>query len=490
MKLTPTLRIGTQSALLILPLFLGLSWASSTMSFRAIKTELLWGFEEEALALAVSTAAFLGADEVATLAAGDDERRAPLRALRQWGQLRTLAVLDAAGDPLTPLIGDEESPVTPRPQLAVEAPEPHLGDIVTRNGERFLTAFAPLAADGEQPAAWVRVETGVEDYFADLAAYRRSAWTQVAGSVGLGALAVVLLTGLIAPRLRQLVDAARGVRHGRYDAELQDSAVCEINDLVGTFRTMTSVLGESVDKARRAVVDHEQFRSWNDIADAWVRDVLPSSPLDAGDVELAAALGPGAPPDRCLHLSGVPAVDTRDAGDRPREDHPGGGSRCDRADGFIAFIGQLRGGDSDDLAVRAAGLGFYLEQHAAHRTPRQLADDLRTHFDVDRGDMLLRRRSGDPITHCRLGPGPSRAVTELPATSPRIFTTDSSEHSTRESPPAPGSESTGDRVAETVLELRGDAAAADLLADSVRLGPALRTEAILVLAPTVDTGDG
>src|SRR5437660_946634 len=67
------MRIRTQNALAILPLFLFLALISSALLVQAERRELRWGVREEAASLAVATAEFIDGNQYLALVESTDE---------------------------------------------------------------------------------------------------------------------------------------------------------------------------------------------------------------------------------------------------------------------------------------------------------------------------------------------------------------------------------------------------------------------------------
>ena len=379
MKQRPALRIGTQCAVLIIPLFVVFSSISAAVSFRAVHQELVWGFEQEALALAVSTAAFFAQGSFADVARGDERALAPLRSLRRWGQLRTLALFDIEGRPLSGLIGGLGAPVAVNPRLSQGTARPHLGRIFVREDERYLSAFTPVRAADGSVEGWVRADISVEQLFVEEASYKRRVVTMIAVPTAVGCFLVLALTGLISPRLRDLTHAAGNVRQGLFETGFRGSVLREINDLVGTFQTLVSVLEDTKKKAGRSVVDHEQFRAPSDIAAAWSLYARSAPTLRTEDFEMRVAVGPRAPLDRCFYLG-----------------------HLSTDGGFVGLVARLEGDEPLDLAQRSGSLGFFLEQHASIADPQQLIRSLDHVFGIEEACLLIRRKRFEPIFQVRL----------------------------------------------------------------------------------------
>lgn len=245
----------------------------------------------------------------------------------------------------------------------------------------------------DQPIlAWIRIETNVDEFVEQDRLFRSKVWIQMILSALLGMALVVLLTRLVAPGLDKLTKAAGRVTKGRFEHDLETGSVREINDLATTFGTMVSVLGETVAKGRRSVMDREESRANAEIAETWAHEHLVPKALDLGRFEVAATLGSEAPMRSFLALFSWP-----DPAQRPAAEAAPAG--------FLAAIGSVDGDDPVTVAAAATAVPAFLEEHCDRFSPEQLLAETRTHFGVSSAKLVVWNASDDRIRHLTLTAG-------------------------------------------------------------------------------------
>ncbi|HBS03724.1 MAG TPA: hypothetical protein DEA96_02085 [Leptospiraceae bacterium] len=97
----------------------------------------------------------------------------------------------------------------------------------------------------------------------------RSSVVEIAIGVLVSALAGIVialfLSSILSRTLRNLAEAASKAADGDYDVKIRSGLIQEFNDLGNTFRTMTSLLYDTLDRIRKTLIEQEQFRNTDDL---------------------------------------------------------------------------------------------------------------------------------------------------------------------------------------------------------------------------------
>lgn len=357
------LRISTQNALLILPLFLCLSLASAFLSYDATKRELMWGFEEEVAALAIVTREYVEPSWLQESSSESvfDELEGRLERLRDWGQLRRFVLFDVQGDMRMVFHGLD---LQPDDHLELLRPQDGalVGEVECLAEGCLLPAFAPIWAENDGLVGWVRTDISIDSFFEALSDLRRRLAIQVGGSLLLGGLVVMFLTLIVTRKVTELRGATLDIRSGDYDRRLDAGLVREVNDLITTFNTMGSVLGETTGRARRRIVAREQFRTADDIAAAWERLVGPPRQVRGQHFECVVERG-----------SEAPATDFGGCG--KREDGT--------TEAVAAWVGRLRADEVQADMAQGLAASRFIEEHWVTMEPRVLLETLHRLFEIE-----------------------------------------------------------------------------------------------------------
>jgi HAMP domain-containing protein len=405
------MKIRTQNLLAIVPLFLFLAVASSLLISFAERRELLWGLREEASSLAVASAEFIDGQGYATLVSAGT--RAPyfaglsvsLERILHRGQARrifglsadggrTLFTLDAGengaeapasatvtrgippmhGLGYEPVLDAKKQPIASRPvamdtarffaSAPPRAPQYFVSDVRdTGPGDARMTAMAPIADAAGRRVGILGVETDAEEY---VVTTRRilgtSAW--ITGIVLLVGTVVALgVSGLVTHEVQDLTRAAVDVKLGNLDRSIQPGRIQEVGDLAGTFNTMSAVLKDVLSQTRRTLIEGEQFRTEEDLAEVYNELFWP--PLSSCHDGVAAAarqIGKGAAGSFHALLTS-----------------PHGG---------CAVVGRVGGSSPVTAALEASAACLLLQQEVAATDADTALRRVKELFDVERLECL------------------------------------------------------------------------------------------------------
>ena len=298
--------VRTQTVLGITPIFTVLGAAIGLVLYSTEKAEILWGLEEEVSSFAVSLAEFLsegrpdpGVDNLNTLR--DNNR---IQSLFDYGQLewvRRHRLTEEGIQPDAPQGNEYFSP--PESPKFSELSSDKNGDITLVEPLRFTdpdeTPFARAFSSvrGEDGTVTGYIEAVVSACRLDVRS-RELLWRIGFLTLGLtiiGYLLSVLLSRFLTRRLGYLEEAARIVAGGSYDHQIEPHTIKELNDLGGTFNTMSSIIRDTLAKARSQLVESEQFREPVDLAVACRQLGLRESELEWESQRWLTGVAGGAP---------------------------------------------------------------------------------------------------------------------------------------------------------------------------------------------------
>ncbi len=295
------MKIRTQNMLAFVPLFLGLAALIGALMYVVQYRELVWGLDEEATSIAVAAAHHMNPTAIREAADQADWGAVvadPLRLLH-WGLAQRIALVTPNSEVLYD--SARETDMAERPIALSSAllgrldAQPFAATPVQQDERgRYMMAFSPIQ-DDEGVAAILMIETSADSLAEHEARMFRTIRVMVIVSVLAGIVLAWFISRLISRRIVSLTRAAAAVSAGQYDQTHETGGVQEINDLSNTFNTMSSVLSEVISRARRAVVEAEQFRTDDDLARAFTRTFMAEEQRSMYGVTVAAGhVGPRA----------------------------------------------------------------------------------------------------------------------------------------------------------------------------------------------------
>ncbi|MBI1200393.1 MAG: hypothetical protein GC203_21240 [Phenylobacterium sp.] len=276
--------------MMIVPLFLLLAGVNGALLYAWEKSEAAHGLENQALAAAVTVAAFAAGNDDLAAALADPRRDAALR--KAVGKIEGLEAIYLVGaDGRARRIagaGPEAPPGRFDPPTTAAA----LPVRLTADGRRVAPAVAP-AADGRYAVALIDAEP--------LAAQVTQVGLLVAALVAGAGLLGLVLAGLVARRItRELArDSAMiaAIRDGAAD-DPQDLAIRETQDLAEAVRLMRVSVEARQARGRRELALRDRRRGEAAAARAWRDEAFPPLDAEAGGARVAVRIlgepGPGA----------------------------------------------------------------------------------------------------------------------------------------------------------------------------------------------------
>lgn len=299
--------IRTQNLLVIPPIFLILGLTVGFLADRAAREEILWGLEEEAVALAVTVAEMVGGTTLDRLAEGSEtavervdgglsrmSRHGQIESVVLYSHLRDGPVLawhrDTTAAAMEEAFWDE--PVRGVREHAVLGSVGPWGPYA-----EALVAAAPIYAAGGgadlRGAATVVIDA---TRLSTLTGRLRRNFILLVGLItGLGVAAALFLSARIGHQVTELRRVGATVAAGEYRAPVQVSGVKEVQDLSNTLGTMASILADVFSRGRRALLVGDPFLLAQGVASAYrderQSDVGPPEGFDVG----FSAIGDPAP---------------------------------------------------------------------------------------------------------------------------------------------------------------------------------------------------
>lgn len=282
------MNIRTQNILTIAPVFLFVSVAVGALRYQMSSNDLVWGFKEEASAIAVSAAAHLSAEGSREILAGGEESGEQLtryiQGIFSWEKAKAVFAYDSKGS----LIFNFTPGITPenKPGLRTgPVPENHMREVLAgkhvvseiqneREAGDVLFAYSPLRDSSGAVLGVLGIETDARAVREKLAHILTGVvWGSVA-MLFLGVSVALIISGIIKSRIALLNRAADAVAAGNFGRILRNGSIREINDLSNTFNTMNSILRDNSEKSKRSVAESELCRKPEDLIEVFNRSFL------------------------------------------------------------------------------------------------------------------------------------------------------------------------------------------------------------------------
>ena len=353
------MRFRTQMLLAFVPLFLLLGASGETVLALLEHREMRWGLEEEASSLAVALAEFLR-DQPFTNphppAAGAINWEDSVGTVLKRDQVLRLDLLAADGrtvvrhfGPAAPAGTDAALPPGVAERLGRETWV--LGAIAGRGSDATLTAYAPLHRPDGALAGYLGVTVDAGDYLLASKLETQRIGYGAGASLLAGLLAIGLVVRPVTRGTRELRAAADRAQTGETLTPPAARLVQETDDLGETFGTMSTLLGEAMDKTRQNLVENEQLRTSQDLAAAFHARFSQPLHVRHGAVEAEARIV-GADPG-------------------------GAFCTCRRiGDTLWAFTGQVEVSDKLQQAVVASAARGYLEDALSRMAPEAAVTEI------------------------------------------------------------------------------------------------------------------
>lgn len=273
------MKIRTQSVLAIVPVFIGVAAISGFLTYTSEQQENYWALHEESTALTISIAAFIDVDSyqetLQTASAQSQNVRyindleKHLRQILQWKQAKYVLVRSLDGQRLLNhfSIGHPITAHRPLSETAMETlqeQEVWISDIMPLNSETSFVEACTLLNQGDRAASVGVLCVGVsaDVFLAQMAQSQRKVILSSSVIVIIGVILALTISELITKQIRQLRRAAETVASGDYQQTFKIGGIIqELQDLSNTFNTMSSVMEETLSRAKRSLVENERFRT-------------------------------------------------------------------------------------------------------------------------------------------------------------------------------------------------------------------------------------
>ncbi|MDG2238817.1 MAG: hypothetical protein P8L30_01210 [Longimicrobiales bacterium] len=379
-----TIRI--QNLLVIPPIFLILGLAVGLLADTAVQEEIIWGLEEEAVAMAVTVAEMTGLTTLDRVVAGDAEATERLRSQLQGVARHGLAqsiVLYSRGQGRAVLAlhrdstaTDMEQPLWDR-QLSGISGQTVLGAVGDWGPySESLAAAAPIQAlGGEADGGGVAlVVVGASRLTSLTAELRSRLMTMVLLLTSIGAAAALFLSRQVGRQVRELARVGAQVAAGRYESNVQVSGVTEVQDLSNTLGTMASILSDVFSRGRRALLIGDPFHLNRQTAAAYRDSREVQRPQPEGiQVEVSHI---GEAPPGCFYGWG-------EVGDQ-----------------VALWVGEMAGGRALDLAVEAATANRMIDRGLSYESPDEVSRSVSRLFDFNSLQFAIYSREATDEPQC------------------------------------------------------------------------------------------
>ncbi len=270
------MRIRLQILLGIVPVFLVLGLVVAALNYTIRREETYLALREDVYTLTVAMTEFLSSDAVRA------ELKDPNSVSARFGpslnrlmgenpiERITLRSLDATHKPVE--FGDSpgDAALTPSPRTLMEARDYVLFSPILQSsdGHDFVRSMAPLGT-AAGPFGLLTLDIDATGAMREQRTILLESLAFLFGILGCGLMVSWIVGRFVTRAVEQLGMATEIVASGRYDWRVQPGWLREVNDLGNTFNTMTSLLEEILSKTKRAVIEGEQFRRPEDLAEAF-----------------------------------------------------------------------------------------------------------------------------------------------------------------------------------------------------------------------------
>lgn len=334
--------------LLVVPLFLALAAVNGALLYAWEKAEAERGLEAQALAAAVTTAAFAAGDDDLAMALADPRRAAALaEAARRIPGLLGLYVVAADGTE-TPIAGRTAGPA--KHHIGMPRSAAVLPVRTDAAGRHVAIAVAPAAG------RYVIAEIDAEPLFAQLAGLKQviAAVVAAAGAIGLA------LALWVAGRIRrELAVNSALIASEAATPQAEALSIRETKDLANAVRLMRTSVSGRLSRSARELALNDRRRDEAGAVAAYRSEALPPIAAVAAGVSVAARPLGAAPPG-AFHALAV-------------------------ADGrAVLVLGEAAGDGPADALAQALAARRFFERSALDGDPAERVEQGRRAFDLRR----------------------------------------------------------------------------------------------------------
>ncbi|MBL8554964.1 MAG: hypothetical protein JNL41_11850 [Phenylobacterium sp.] len=335
--------------LLVVPLFLALAAVNGALLYVWEKTEARRGLEGQAIAAAVTTAAFAaGSDDLAVTLADPRRAAALAEAAASIEGLEGLYVVDPEGTE-TAIAG--RAPHVSKRRIGMPTAATVLPVRTALDGRRIATAVAPA-----ERGRYVIAEIDAEPLYARLAKLRRIIAGVVAGAGAVGLALALSVAGRID---RELAVNSALIASDDAAAEAAALSIRETRDLANAVRLMRTSVSGRLSRSARELALNDRRRTEAVAVAAYRAEALPPVVATAAGVRVAVRALGAAPAGAFAAL-------------------------CVVEDRAALALGEAAGdGAAEALAMALAARGFF-ERALLDGDPAARAEQGRAAFGLDR----------------------------------------------------------------------------------------------------------
>lgn len=270
------MRIRLQILVGVAPVFLVLGLVVATLNYTTRREETYLALREDVYTLTVAMTEFLSSDavraELAEPSSGSSHLGESLNRLMEENPIERIVLrsLDSKHTPLEFGDSSEDAALSRRPRTSMEARDYVLFSPILRRSDEnsFVRAMAPLRTTAG-PFGLLTLDIDATETVRAQRTILLESLAFLFGILGCGLMVSWMIGRLVTRAVEQLNTATEIVASGRCDWRVQPGWLREVNDLGNTFNTMTSLLEEILSKTKRAVIEGEQFRRPEDLAESF-----------------------------------------------------------------------------------------------------------------------------------------------------------------------------------------------------------------------------
>jgi hypothetical protein len=352
--------IRRQILLYILPLFACFGVIGSAVAWRLQTEADKQVFDVMSASLVISFAEFITAADLDALARdvplADTALGRAVPRLERWAIASRIFLLDAkSGYRLADTTRDAAPLPDPALLRDLKLEEiRHLPMRTAATGEPYFTITTLVPHSG----AVLGVEIPATPYLEARKQIWRGIWQNLILVMIIGVAVTLFVAEFLSWQVRQLQKSAAQIGLAEFPLEQPDGMVQEVADLGNAFEVMHSVLGDTVDKTRRSLVESDYFRGDRTLATVLQKNLNPAQAWSGATVDAAWQIL-GTPPSAAL--AGAVLIDDTSG---------------------AAFVGIAGPAGELDVALRARAAHAFLADSLTRRPMAVVAQEAKELFGL------------------------------------------------------------------------------------------------------------
>lgn len=274
------MKIRNQNLLLILPLFLLMSLSAGGWDYLNRTEETIAGLQEEAMSLSNSIAEFVPTDLAINIDRYQQKQpelfSQPLEKLLAYEQIKSIHIHSPSME--TVFTKPKESTayvwkLKPDQLTELKGRNAIVTKIETVDDEKVVSSLSGVVSATGNLVGIIQVDIDATVYSKLVEEILAKNFILILFSLSLGFIVSTFISKTISKKLAQLTDSALRVAKGNYSTTVDAGTIQEVEDLSNTFNTMSSVLGDVLEKAQRTLVESEIFRENNILNETFREDI-------------------------------------------------------------------------------------------------------------------------------------------------------------------------------------------------------------------------